>query len=76
LSRLGEDGSLDGVLFMPEMLRYAGRRFRVSTRVEKFCDTIQGSRSRRIRDVVYLDNPRCDGSGHGGCQAACRLHWK
>lgn len=76
LSTLGEDGSLDGVLFMPEMLHYAGRRFRVSTRVEKFCDTIQGSRSRRISDTVYLDNLRCDGSGHGGCQAACRLYWK
>jgi hypothetical protein len=76
LATLGEDGSLDGVLFMPEMLRYAGRRFRVSTRVEKVCDTIQGSRSRRMRDTVYLDDLRCDGSGHGGCQAACRLYWK
>jgi hypothetical protein len=76
LATLDEDGALDGLPFMPEMLQYAGRRFRVSTRVEKFCDTIQGSRSRRIRDTVYLDDLRCDGSGHGGCQAACRLYWK
>jgi hypothetical protein len=76
LATLGEDGALDGVVFMPEMLRFAGRRFRVSTRVEKVCDTIQGSRSRRMRDTVYLDNLRCDGSGHGGCQAGCRLYWK
>jgi hypothetical protein len=76
LATLGQDGALGGVPFMPEMLKYAGRRFRVSTRVEKFCDTIHGSRSRRIRDTVYLDDLRCDGSGHGGCQAACRLYWK
>jgi hypothetical protein len=76
LASLDDDGTLDGVLFMPEMLQHTGGRFRVSTRVEKFCDTIQGSRSRRIRDTVFLDDLRCDGSGHGGCQAACRLYWK
>jgi hypothetical protein len=76
LTTLDEDGTLDGVPFMPEMLRHVGRRFRVSTRVEKYCDTIQTSRSRRIHDTVFLDNLRCDGSGHGGCQAACRIYWK
>jgi hypothetical protein len=25
---------------------------------------------------VYLDDLRCDGSAHGGCQAGCRLYWK
>jgi hypothetical protein len=76
LATLDDTGSLDGVPFMPEMLQYVGRRFRVSTRVERFCDTIDGPRSRRIRDTVYLGDLRCDGSGHGGCQAACRLYWK
>ena len=76
MASLNENGALDGLPFMPEMLQYAGRRFRISTRVEKFCDTIEGSRSRRIRDTVYLEDLRCDGSGHGGCQAACRLYWK
>jgi hypothetical protein len=76
LATLDEKGALSGVPFMPEMLQFAGQRFRVSTRVEKFCDTIHGPRSRRIRDTVYLDDLRCDGLGHGGCQAACRLYWK
>jgi hypothetical protein len=76
LASLDREGALDGVLFMPEMLQFTGRRFRVSTRVEKFCDTIHGARSRRIRGTVYLEDLRCDGSGHGGCQAACRLYWK
>jgi hypothetical protein len=29
-----------------------------------------------MRNTVYLDDLRCDGSGHGGCRAACRLYWK
>ena len=29
-----------------------------------------------MRDTVFLDGLRCDGSGHGGCQAACRIYWK
>jgi hypothetical protein len=27
-------------------------------------------------DTVYLEDLRCDGSGHGGCQAGCRIYWK
>jgi hypothetical protein len=26
--------------------------------------------------TVYLDDLRCDGSAHGGCQAGCRIYWK
>jgi hypothetical protein len=76
LASLGNDGTLDGVPFMPEMLRYIGRRLTVSTRVDKICDTIAMTGSRRMRDTVYLEDLRCDGSGHGGCQAGCRIYWK
>ena len=76
LATLDEDGALDEMPFMPEMLRYVGRRFKVSRRVEKICDTIAATGSRRMLDTVYLENLRCDGSGHGGCQAGCRLYWK
>jgi hypothetical protein len=61
---------------MPEMLPYIGRRFTVSRRVEKICDTVKGTGSRRMRDAVFLDDLRCDGSGHDGCQAGCRIYWK
>jgi hypothetical protein len=78
LATLDGDASLDAMPFMPEMLRYSGKRFTVSRRVEKICDTVSGGppRSRRMRDTVLLDDLRCDGSGHAGCQAACRLYWK
>jgi hypothetical protein len=76
LATVDENGALDSMPFMPEMLQYAGRRFIVSRRVDKICDTIAATGSRRMRDTVYLDDLRCDGSGHGGCQAGCRIYWK
>ena len=76
LATLDEQGALESVPFMPEMLQYVGRRFTVSRRVEKICDTVNGTGSRRMRDTVFLDDLRCDGSAHGGCQAGCRIYWK
>jgi hypothetical protein len=76
LQTLDESGSLDGLPFMPEMLRYFGRAFRIDARVERACDTIGQSGSRRMLDTVLLDDIRCDGGGHGGCQAGCRVYWK
>ena len=62
--------------FMPEMLRHVGRRYTVTRRVDKICDTIAATGSRRMHATVYLDDLRCDGSGHGGCQAGCKIYWK
>ena len=76
LATLDEHGALDGMPFMPEMLQHVGRRFTVSRRVEKICDTIANTGSLRMRDAVYLEDLRCNGSGHGGCQAGCRIYWK
>ena len=61
---------------MPEMLRHVGRRYTVTRRVDKICDTIAATGSRRMHATVYLNDLRCDGSGHGGCQAGCKLYWK
>ncbi len=76
LATLNEEGTRDGMPFMPEMLQFVGRRFTVSRRVEKICDTVEMAGSLRMRDTVYLEDLRCDGSGHGGCQAGCRIYWK
>jgi len=76
LATLDAEGRLDAVPFMPEMLQYVGRRFTVDRRVEKICDTISQTGSRRMEGTVYLEDLRCDGSGHDGCQAGCRIYWK
>jgi hypothetical protein len=76
LATLDSDGAIDNMPFMPEMQQYIGKRFTVSRRVDKICDTIAATGSRRMRDTVYLEDLRCDGSGHDGCQAGCRIYWK
>ena len=40
LSTLDDGAALDGLVFMPEMLAFCGRRFRVYKRADKTCDTI------------------------------------
>lgn len=76
LATLDARCAYEGVPFMPEMLRYFGQAFTVAKRVEKICDTICPTASRRMRGCVFLDTLRCDGTGHGGCQAECRIYWK
>lgn len=77
LATLDETGSYEQVPFMPEMAAYAGRTMTVYRRLEKICDYMgKESRSRRMTDAVLLQETRCDGSGHGGCQAECRIFWK
>jgi hypothetical protein len=68
--------AIDEMPFMPEMLLHTGRRYTVSRRVDKICDTVTATGSRRMTSTVFLDDLRCDGSAHGGCQAGCRLYWK
>jgi hypothetical protein len=76
LATLDEHGRLEGLPFMPEMLQFCGRRFRVQSRAHKTCDTILASGFRRMENAVHLSELRCDGASHGGCQAACLLFWK
>jgi hypothetical protein len=76
LATLDGQGRLEGLPFMPEMLQYCGRRFVVDRRAEKICDTITPVGSRQMPNTVLLEDLRCDGSGHDGCQAECRLFWK
>ncbi|MBX3614688.1 MAG: hypothetical protein KF786_14060 [Burkholderiaceae bacterium] len=76
LSTLDEDGCLDRLPFMPEMLAHCGKRYRVRAVAHKTCDTIEATGGRRMHDTVHLDDLRCDGSAHGGCEAGCTLFWK
>jgi hypothetical protein len=76
LATLDELGQLEQMPFMPEMAAFCGRRFTVNRRAEKVCDTIQKLGSVRLKNAVLLEDLRCDGAAHGGCQADCRLYWK
>jgi hypothetical protein len=76
LSTLDEHGQLEGLPFMPEMLQYCGRRFRVFKRAHKTCDPPSGLQARRMPNAVHLEGLRCGGEAHGGCEAACLMFWK
>lgn len=76
LSTLDERGTLEELPFMPEMLQYSGKRFLVYKRAHKACDTIEWSGLRKMENAVHLEILRCDGKGHGDCEAGCLLFWK
>ncbi len=76
LATLDENGCLEGVPFMPEMLGFFGKVVTVDAEVARACDTVHYSGVRRLRNTVLLDDLRCDGTAHAGCGAQCRLYWK
>src|SRR5262245_15910318 len=76
LATLDERGELESLPFMPEMLAFCGRRFRVDKLAVKLCDTIGSTGIYRMRGAVHLAGVRCDGQAHGGCQAGCLVYWK
>jgi hypothetical protein len=77
LASLDEQGRLENLPFMPEMLRHCGQRLRVFKRADKTCDPAHVPWSiRRLTNSVHLEGMRCDGGQHGGCQASCLIFWK
>jgi hypothetical protein len=61
---------------MAEMLQYCGRTLRVGKRAHKTCDPAMGIIGRKMAHAVHLENIRCDGSAHDGCDAHCLIFWK
>ena len=84
ISTLNENGTLEGLPFMPEMLKYCGKQFKVYQRVlQSVIDTAGLSdyaeahvRSFTGISVFTLINLRCSGKDYGNCQRGCKLFWK
>ena len=76
LGTLDENGELENLPFMPEMLQFCGQQFRVGKLAMKLCDTINWTGIYRMQHAVHLQGVRCDGQAHGGCQAGCLVYWK
>lgn len=75
LATLDDNGRLNSMPFMPEMLQYCGKRFRVDKRADKTCDNIKPWNIRRVRNAVHLTGVRCDGQAHANCDAGCFIFW-
>jgi hypothetical protein len=76
LATLDDNGELESLPFMPEMVKHSGRLLTVQKIANKTCDTINRTGILRMENAVHLSGVRCDGAGHGGCQAACLIYWK
>jgi len=76
LATLDENGELDSLPFMPEMLQFCGQQLTVGKVAHKLCDTISRTGMHRMENAVHLAGVRCDGSSHGGCQSSCLVYWK
>ena len=74
LHTLDAEGKLEGLPFMPEMMDYCGKQLRVHRRADRTCVVGVGFRS--MNATVFLQESRCDGSAHDGCQRGCLLFWK
>ena len=73
---LDEQGRLEQLPFMPEMLAMCGQRAYVFRCVHRLFDYRKTRRMRHMDGAVLLVGTVCDGSSHGGCEAACHTIWK
>lgn len=78
INTLDVDGCLDGLPFMPEMVEYCGKTYRISFKVEKTCvdNPVMYMGEFKNNDVYFLEDLRCSGANHNGCNRACRIFWK
>jgi hypothetical protein len=79
---LDADGALDGLPFMPEMIPFCGRRFRLLRQARKACvECLTPAKDIYLREfrgknVWVVDGLRCTGGDHDGCQRGCLLYWR
>jgi hypothetical protein len=73
---LDEEGRLEHLPFMPEMLAMCGRRARVFRCAHRIFDYRKSRRMRHMSGAVLLVGVVCNGSAHGACDAACVIVWK
>ena len=76
LTTLDDRGQLEGVQFMPEMVPFCGKRFKVTAMMGKICGGGVGIRAVTDAPLLLLDELRCAGSSHGGCSRMCTILWK
>jgi len=73
LRTLDAAGKRHGLPFMPEMVPCCGKEFRVARTADKTC--FEGLGLRGMRNTVHLEDARCDGAAHDGCERGCSLFW-
>lgn len=75
-STLDEGGKYKGLLFMPEMIKFCGKEFKVFKKVERIMLESTGELRKLKSPTVFLDGVMCDGEFHNRCQRSCYLYWR
>ena len=73
---LDDQGCLDQLPFMREMLPMCGQRMQVFRGIHRIFDYRKTRRMRHMHGAVLLIGAVCDGQAHGGCEAVCHTIWK
>jgi hypothetical protein len=71
---LDSAGRYFGLLFLPEMQQFCGKRFHVRRRLERMYLEHSGE-IRTMKNTVLLSGVHCDGVG-SGCDRCCFLYWR
>jgi len=73
---LGNDGTMEGLPFQAEMMKYCGQTRRVLRSVKKLKIENSNTGLRGINNCYILDEVVCSGDAHGGCGRSCFFLWK
>lgn len=73
---LDENKKFRGLLFMPEMKPFCGKKFRIFKKVEKIMLESTGELRKLRSPTVFLEGVHCDGKLHEGCDRSCFLFWR
>jgi hypothetical protein len=76
LATLDAQGALEGLCFMPEMVRHCGQRLRVNAVMDQICGGGPGMRRVAGAPLILLEDLRCDGAEHSLCHRGCTILWK
>lgn len=74
LATLDEKGKNKGMVLMPQMLGFAGKRFKVYKKMERILIENTGE-IRKMKNTVLLEGLMCDGY-NGACDRSCFFFWR
>jgi hypothetical protein len=75
LATLDASGKYKGLLWMPSMSRFCGKRYQVFKRLNIILleSTLE---FKKVRHTVLLEGVLCDGNGFYGCDRSCFHYWR
>ncbi len=71
-----QNGKYKGLGFMPEMLDFCGKKYRVFKNVRSITLESNGEVRKLKSPTVFLEGVYCDGKRHSDCDRSCLLFWR